>query len=407
MSQWVATVYNAGISIGLTFLLGRVLGPEAFGQYSFILTLASLFFILQTGGFKTLLFRERTLPSQAMAEQGENLFSWALGNTLVVSLGGVFCILVLPFQYRLGLIFAVLYFGLLAVADFISATLRGAGRFPREAQWQILFRTLGAVGILVAVFWVRPTPWAVFGGWALGVLASLFFSPVSIKRPLFGGLEIKGIRQACLGFIAIDAATVIYYRCDIILLEYLTGNSVEVGYYSAAYRFLDGILLMVFPLRLLWFRKLRLVWEDTAYFKREMLKMVFWMFLVACLIFGVGTVFNQEIVFLTFGREYADSVRLLPWLLLALLFALPNSILTQGVVAQNRERYYAVVAGFAALLNILLNLVLIPEFGGMGAAWATVFTEGFLMVVLVFGLKGEVKKRSKVKGERSKVKGEG
>ena len=394
-SQWIATVYNAGVSIGLTFLLGRVLGPETFGQYSYILTLASLFFILQTGGFKTLLFRERTLPSVYMKGHGANLFSWALGNTLVITLLGVFFVLILPFQYRGGLIAAVLYFGLLAVADFISAVLRGDGRFPREAQWQVLVRTLGAVGILAAVFWAWPEPWAVFAGWALGVGGCLFFSPMRFKKPAFGAFRLKDVRRACLGFIAIDAATVIYYRCDIILLAYLTGNSTEVGYYSAAYRFLDGILLMIFPLRLVWFRKLRLVWEDSETFKRGLLKMVLGMFLVGCVLYGAGSVFRKEIVGLTFGAKYVDTAHLLPWLLLALLFALPNGILSQGVVARNMEHYYAVAAGFAALLNIGLNVVLIPRFGGMGAAWATGFTEGFLMVVLFFGLRGALRRRER------------
>ncbi|MCF8128207.1 MAG: polysaccharide biosynthesis C-terminal domain-containing protein [Deltaproteobacteria bacterium] len=387
-SQWIATVYNAGVSICLTFLLGRVLGPEAFGQYSYILTLASLFFILQAGGFKTFLFREKTLPSPALKEHEDRLFSWASGNTLIVSVAGILFVLVLPFQYRSGMIAGVLYFGLLAVADFISAILRGDGRFPREAQWQMLVRTLGAAGILGAIFWVRPSPWAVFGGWALGVLVSLFFSPVSFEKPAFGGLKIVDIRRACLGFIAIDMATVIYYRCDIILLEYLTGNSAEVGYYSAAYRFLDGILLMTFPLRMVWFRKLRLVWEDIPYFRSEMLKMLLTMFLAGALLFGVGSVFSSEIVFFTFGREYVESARLLPWLLVALLFVLPNSILTQGVVARNMERYYAFAAGFSALLNIGLNFLLIPAYGARGAAWATVVTEGFLLAVLCLRLRG-------------------
>ena len=381
-SQWAATIYNAAVSIGLTFLLGRVLGPEAFGQYSYILTLASLFFILQAGGFKTLLFREGTLPSPAMEAYGERLFSWALGNTLAVTFAGILCVLILPFQYRLGIIAAVLYFCLLAIADFISSVLRGDGRFPREARWQVLVRTLGAAGILAAVFWVRPEPWAIFGGWALGLVVCLLFSPVPIKRPAFGSFRFKDIRKACLGFIAIDAATVIYYRCDIILLEYLTGNSAEVGYYSAAYRFLDGILLMLFPLRVVWFRKLRLVWGDPPYFKRELLKMVLGMFVTGCVLYGLGSVFNKEIVTVTFGVEYGDSARLLPWLLLALVFALPNGMLSQGVVARNMEGYYAAAAGLAALLNIVLNIVLIPQFGGMGAAWATVSTEGFLMVAL-------------------------
>ena len=215
-SQWVAAVYNAGVSILLTFLLGRVMGPEAFGRYSYMLTLASLFFILQDGGFKTFLFREKTLPSPAMKGYGDRLFSWAVGNTLVMTLGGVVCVLVLPFQYGLGIVVAFLYFGLQAVANFISSILRGEGLFVREAKWQVMVRTLGALGILLGLFFVRAEPWVVFGGWFLGVLVSLFWAPISIGRPSFGGFGIREVRAACLGFMAIDAATVVYYRCDII-----------------------------------------------------------------------------------------------------------------------------------------------------------------------------------------------
>ena len=47
------------------------------------------------------------------------------------------------------------------------------------------------------------------------------------------------------------------------------------------------------------------------------------------------------------------------------------------------ERYYAAIAGFSALLNIGLNFWLIPVYGAMGAAWATLVTEGVLAVFLL------------------------
>ena len=87
-------------------------------------------------------------------------------------------------------------------------------------------------------------------------LVCLFFSPIRIKRPSFGSLRIRDIRKACFGFMAIEAATTIYYRCDIILLERLGGDPASVGYYAAAYRFLDGITLLAAPLGIIWFRKL-------------------------------------------------------------------------------------------------------------------------------------------------------
>ena len=387
----MATTYTAAVSVFLAFLLGRVLGPEAFGRYSYVLTLAALFLILQDGGFKMLIFRERTLPTLPMAQYQDYLFPWALGHTVIATGAGAFCVLVLPFQYRMGILAAFLYFGLQAVADFISSSLKSEGRFPREAFWQTLVRTFGALGILAALFLVGTDIWIIFAGWAAGLLLCLLWSPLPLQRPAFKGFSIQGIRRACLGFMAIDAATTVYYRCDIILLA-MAGNNAEVGYYAAAYRFLDGIVLMAAPLRVVWFRKLRLVWMDKRVFERQIGKMCVLMLVLGCLVFAMAVPFREKIVNFSFGKAYGASAQLLPWLLFALIFILPKGVLAQGAVTQNLERPYAMLAGFSALLNIALNLLLIPEYGGKGAAWATIVTEVFMTVVLLFGLKRHIRR---------------
>jgi len=386
-SQWLATLYTASVSIGITFVLGRVLGPDKFGSYSYILTIATFFFIIQDGGFRTLLFREKTLPSKGLKRYGDRLFSWALGHAVVITAAGAFFVLVLPTGYRIGILAATFCFGFQAVVNFISSELRAKGLFPREALWQATVRTFGALGILLAMFFVRPVPWAIFTGWSLGLLLCLLLSPRRIARPSFGSFRIRDIRKACFGFMAIDAATTVYYRCDIILLERLVGDPALVGYYAAAYRFLDGIILLAAPLGIIWFRKLRLVSEETALFGSQIGWMSITMLSAAALIIVAVVPFSREIVVLTFGHEYVDSAPLLPWLLGALIFILPNGVLTQAAIARNREGVYAVAAGGGAVVNIGLNLVLIPRFGGLGAAWATIVTEMFLTVALVFGLR--------------------
>lgn len=392
ISQWLGTLYTAAVSLGVTFVLGRVLGPEGFGAYSYILTLASLFLILQDGGFKTLLFREKTLPSKGLIQHKDHLFSWALGHALMISMAGAFFVLILPTSYRTGILSAFLCFGLQAVVNFVSSELRAEGLFPREAVWQGMVRTLGALGILLALLLVRAAPWAIFSGWSVGLLLSLFLSPRPLARPLFGGLGVRDIRRACFGLMAIDAATTVYYRCDIILLEHITGNPALVGHYAAAYRFLDGIVLFAAPLGLIWFRKLRLLLEEKERFQAELFRMSLTMIAAACMIIALGGVFSQEMVLLTFGHGFDESVRFLPWLLSALIFILPNGVLTQAAIAQNIEHVYAMAAGAAALFNIGLNFVLIPRFGGLGAAWATIATEGLLTVVLVLGLSRKLRK---------------
>lgn len=391
-SQWLATLYTAAVSLGITFVLGRVLGPDGFGSYSYILTIATLFFIIQDGGFKTLLFREKTLPSEGLKRYGDRLFSWALGHAVVITAAGAFFVLVLPTGYRLGILAAAFCFGFQAVVNFISSELRAKGLFPREALWQATVRTFGAAGILVAIFVVRPVPWAIFAGWSFGLLLCLFLSPEKIARPSFGGFRIRDVRKACFGFMAIDAATTVYFRCDIILLERLVGDPALVGYYAAAYRFLDGIVLLAAPLSIIWFRKLRLVSEEKVLFRSQIGWMSMIMLSAAVLIIVAGVPFSREIVVLTFGHEYADSARFLPWLLGALIFLLPNGVLTQAAIARNRETLYAVAAGAGAVVNIGLNFFLIPRFGGLGAAWATIVTEAFLTVALLFALRRDMRK---------------
>ena len=83
-----------------------------------------------------------------------------------------------------------------------------------------------------------------------------------------------------------------------------------------------------------------------------------------------------------FGQEYLHAGQLLPILLFALLFILPNYILTQSTIALNKELFFAKIVLFVAFLNILLNLLVIPIYGAQGAAWTTIFSEGVLFLCL-------------------------
>jgi O-antigen/teichoic acid export membrane protein len=96
----------------------------------------------------------------------------------------------------------------------------------------------------------------------------------------------------------------------------------------------------------------------------------------------LGIMWGQELMLFVFGGEYREAGELLFWLLLSLLFILPNYILTQGAIAMGREKGYAWGAVGAAVINIVLNLLWIPRFGVLGAAWATIAAEGCLFLGL-------------------------
>ena len=392
--QGCAVGYTGLVSLGITFFLARDFGPEKFGIYSYALTWASLVFILQDGGLGTLIFREKTLPSPALAVFKGDLSSLSRGHALLVTAAGVLLGLAVPSPYRVEVSFAVLCFGFQAVTQFISSEMRAVGRFSRDAFWQIQGRTLSASGIVLGVM-LLPEPWVVMAGWGFGLFISLFFSPVSHVVPRFGALCHREIRRATFSLMAINIATTLYNRCDILLLEHLTGDAAQVGGYAAVYRVLDGIILLASPFSWIWFRKLRMASETKDHFASLLVWMCLTMVGVAVLILGCGILYGKALVAWIFGEGYLESVQILPWLLGALIFALPNGILTMGAIAQNRERGYAMAAGLGALVNIGLNIAWIPEFGARGAAWATVATEAFLMFGLMICLHNALRRKEK------------
>ncbi|MGE4538874.1 MAG: oligosaccharide flippase family protein [Desulfovibrio sp.] len=377
-SQWAATLYAAAVSVGLTFLLGRVLGPAGFGQYTYILTLASLFAILQDGGFTTLIFRETAKAGLVTSTGRPPLMSLAIGHLAVTTLFGLCLLPLFSRGEGLSLGAAVLYYALFTAAALVSAHLKGHNNFAAEAVWRAVTRTATAVCAGLALLAPSPGPTAIFIGLLVGqaiALATPFAKPLAVKPRLAVSREIYA---PCLAFLCISAATAIYFRCDIVLLRLLTPDPAEVGNYAAAYRLIEGVIMLATPLAHIFFRKLRVSLDDAQAFKRSFTLMLAVMIGLAAAATIGGLILGPFILTLAFGHKYAAAIPLLSWLLASLPFILPNYVLTQALVALGRERYYAGVTIAAAVLNIGLNLLLIPLLAAKGAALATIATEAAL-----------------------------
>jgi O-antigen/teichoic acid export membrane protein len=81
-----------------------------------------------------------------------------------------------------------------------------------------------------------------------------------------------------------------------------------------------------------------------------------------------------------------DSVPLLSVLAWIVFLGGPRTILGMFLVASARQKERAQALGAALVMGILLNLILIPRYGPMGAALATVGTEAFLVVLMALRL---------------------
>ena len=383
-TQWLASAYGAIVSTLLIFLFARLLGPEVFGNYNYLLTLASLYAIIQDGGFRTLIFRELTSPT--FKKITDNLVPLSLGHNILVTITGILILSILPLKDPFLLMLAVFSFGLVTITTFFSSQLKGKGMFTIEAQWRIMTRTFGMLGVLVFIFIFSPSIEIILIGSIVGYGIAFFLRPSDCKiKFLFKKLD-PVVYKSLGSLLIIDMATLVYFKIDIIMLRHLGAGLEEVGFYSAGSRLLEGIIFMHLPFATVLFREMRTQTKHPKDFTFYILKLISLSIFFPIVIIPIGWLFSEEIIRLCYGVDFTSASPLLNLLLISILFMAPNLILTQATLAIDREYFYAKITCLAALINISLNLYLIPSMGAKGAAIGTIATEGIVVILIGGGM---------------------
>lgn len=174
---------------------------------------------------------------------------------------------------------------------------------------------------------------------------------------------------------------VLSYRTDTIMLPFFRPME-EVGEYNGAFKVIEGLMLLIRVVLIVTFPKLsRLGKSDSVHFKAYLMKLflltsVVIIILAASLLYFSGTLFD---VFL--GPEYKKCVPIFKILLLAVVFMYAQTVLTHALIAIDRHRVYMSISVIGSILNIGLNLIVIPQYGALGAAFATALTACFVVLL--------------------------
>ena len=390
-AQWGATIYVGVVPFALSVLIARQTGPANFGEYSFALSLGAVLAIFIDGGMRNLIMRERTRPSPHLAHLSDQLLAVAFGQALIVAL--VSSLIAITFfidQIALALATVWCFFGIVT-AQYISATLRGEGRLALEAGWQMGQRSFSAACIVLVIVVGFHSPWHILAAWALGALTVNLLFLFGLKyRP---SLKFRPrLYKVVLPLLWIDLATAVYFRSDIMMLQWLGVHQEQIGQYAAGYRLIEAVILIANPVGILLFRHIRLLNKDRRALGRHIPRAT----ALAAILGFAGAMFiagfAEPIVALTYGSNYAETAGLLAILAWSLAFILPNAILTQAALALDLERPYVFAAAIAAISNVTLNFVFIVRYGPQAAAWVTFVTEAVLFVILTFALSRNLKR---------------
>jgi O-antigen/teichoic acid export membrane protein len=259
-----------------------------------------------------------------------------------------------------------------ATLDTVSHVYRGLGRTDIESTLSLVHRGVVAFAALTTLA-VHPTLLALSLALAVPPLLALLMSIAIAKRVTSEGPPFTLSPAAFAAQVAPLGAGVLlsalYFRIDVYFLERFH-DLATVGYYNAAFRVVDALrlfpaagLAVAYPL----------LCGATDFTRLRQLSTVL---LAASLIVAAG-IYGAATPLLTL--VYGDAFGRAGTALQVLSFSIPlfflNYALTHQLIAWGGERAYLAIAATALTINVMLNLLLIPDGAMVGAAYATLLTE--------------------------------
>lgn len=376
-------VLGMGVTFIVLIILARHLGPEQFGILAYVTSLVALFAIAGHAGLSGLVIRDLVkYPDSSEEIMGTSFTIKALGYLAGLLLILMYTLLMedsqTPEFWMLIILATMLLFQPFDVIDFWFQSHLEA-KFPSIARIIaiILSATVKLILIFISANLILFAVTNVLQAFATALLLIFFYkkkSNLNIKSWKVSKVRAKEmLSQGWMVFLG-SIFAVIYLKIDQIMLKWLVGRE-EVGVYavaaslSEAWYFVPAAIVASFFPKLIQLRK-----DNLNQFNRRLQQLYDLLFTIALCVAIFITVTAEELITLLFGEVYSGAAQILVIHIWAAIFIFMRAAFSKWILIENVLMFSLISQGLGALTNVALNFWLIPQFGGVGAAYATLFS---------------------------------
>lgn len=390
LNSFLKVFSTVALSLYSIRLITGYLGQDGFGKYSTVLAFFAFFSALADLGLSSVTAREISREGADESKILSKVLSLRLTSSFLVFLLAPF--LVVFFHYATDLKIGILIGAGAILFSTLSLMLNGIFQKRVAMDKVALIEFLGKLfQVSLVVLVVR----ADLGFLAVTstLLASLSFNALFAfllsRRYVKFSPEIDLVywktflhESLPMGMTAI--ITFAYFKMDTILLSLLQTSS-HVGIYNVAYKVMENLIFFPAMLAGLILPLLsRFIYTNREHFK-EIADKTFKVFVIIVVPIVAGTWFlSGDIIRIVSGSEFGESAPVLRVLIFALGFIFFGNYFNMLLVVGNAQKKLMQTLFFIAIFNLLLNAFLIPRFSYMGAAYASLLTEMFVVILTSF-----------------------
>lgn len=376
--------------------ISRVIGAEGIGVYSYSYSIVNYFVLFAMLGLNN--YGNRSIA--AVRDNREKLsqtFSEIYGLQMITT--GIMIVLYVIYIFLFD--FKNKNIAILQIIFIFSALLDinwlffGLEQFKLTVTRNTIIKIITVICIFIFVkdsegLWIYTVIMA--GGTLLSqsMLWVFIKKYVSFNRSTLSGI-IKHIRPNIVLFIPVIAIS-IYKIMDKIMLGSMTSMS-QVGYYENSEKIIGIPMGIITALGVVMLPRMTNLTTngnfDTAK-KYIEISLKFIMFLAIGITLGLLGVSSQFIP-LFFGEEFLNAVPVVSVLAFTVLFlSWANVIRTQYLIPQKKDAIYIKSTALGAIANIIINILLIPSYGAVGAAIGTIFAEATVALYQTWKVRKEL-----------------
>lgn len=395
---FLAQVITRTIGFFYTIFLARNLGVSNFGVYSAAFAYFSLFSAVADFGFNRFLVKEIALNKKKTSELLYNVNVLRLILTILLLLiFGTALYLFDPDKIRVSL---TLLLSLAVIPQAIGLTFDGAFIALKKLQYSSVSIIIASLATSFLGFILVSNKFGLVGvaiAIILGQLAYALSFILIAKRQniaIFKKVILEFLKKAAIGsfpYAVLTVLGIVYFRLSLLLLSYIKGDF-DTGIYGVAYRFLEAVVIFPSALSIAFFpifaqsinaKSLNL---QKLYFKAILILLSISIFMSLGFI-GILPKFIE-----LFLPQYKDSIEVVKILGLSIPFFFLNSLQSTYLLSQNKFIKHLILISVLIICFIFIsNLIFLPKFSYIGAAWVTVVSELIIFVVFYLLIRREFK----------------
>ncbi len=384
--QTFARITTSFVGFLITIIIARKFGVLGYGDFTKITSYIALSYLILDFGLNAL-FLQYENP------KFKNLFYLRILISLIVFVLINLITLILPYNSNLGTGFSqsvktgifIFSFSVFAQSIILSTT----AIFQKSINYfsYMVGTIIGSLANLVLVLLFVFLNFSIFFI-LFAFVASSFVSAFLLikfsKEPVwpfsFDKAFAKEIFTKSFPIGLMLIFNLVYFRADMFLLSLLAPTK-DVGIYGLSYKFFDFLIALPLFLSNAIYPFLIKAKKDGKDFL-SLTRNYFFVFLVSSFIVIIPFWFISPL-FTLIKTDFTNSIIPFRILLLSLPFFFTTSFLQWVLITLEKQKYLMYVYLFSTILNIVLNLIFIPQFSYLASATITLVSEGLVFVFLI------------------------